>query len=190
MSELKLQCVNDLLGMNFYIPDYQRGYRWTRNEVNRLLEDIHDFFDKDNLTKESFYCLQPLVVCKSNKAVNSWEVIDGQQRLTTILIILNNLMTYLKEDEKIPFSITYNTREKSKKYLDNIDSKQKNTNIDFFHMYEADVTVKEFFKKNSRGNFYPHLVNSKENGKNVCFIWYDVTNDIESGKVKPADVFT
>lgn len=61
----------------FYLPDYQRGYRWTSEEIKLLLDDIYESAGKP-------YCLQPIVVKKSNER---FELIDGQQRLTTIYLI-------------------------------------------------------------------------------------------------------
>jgi uncharacterized protein with ParB-like and HNH nuclease domain len=39
-NQIILKTVTELLGLNFYIPDYQRGYRWTKENVTQLLEDI------------------------------------------------------------------------------------------------------------------------------------------------------
>ena len=71
---------------NLIIPSYQRGYRWTKKEVLRLIEDVFLYDEKKD---GSFYCLQPLVVrhIESN-GKHEWRVIDGQQRLTTIYLIL------------------------------------------------------------------------------------------------------
>ena len=104
-------------GFDFIIPSYQRGYRWTRKEVIRLILDVLSYNqDKDG----KFYCLQPLVV--RHKEVNGqhiWRVIDGQQRLTTIFLLLN----YLIKDEK-KYSLEYErdnvllkTREELKRLL-------------------------------------------------------------------------
>lgn len=91
-NKIELKSVSELLGMKFFIPSYQRGYRWTEQQVKDLLEDIWEFSKKKKQEYE-FYCLQPLVVkCMNNndkqKAqlnINEewYEVIDGQQRLTT-----------------------------------------------------------------------------------------------------------
>lgn len=73
------------LGMQFYVPNYQRGYRWKESQVQQLLNDIKEFdYEKNN--EKKFYCLQPLVVTEDKE--NGWVVIDGQQRLTTLFIIL------------------------------------------------------------------------------------------------------
>src|SRR5574344_399726 len=105
-NTIELKSVGDLHEMNFFIPSYQRGYRWTKEQVEALLNDIDDF---DKRKDGSFYCLQPLVVkereqatleaIKKAQSINqvknlpkgSWSVIDGQQRLTTIHLILNVL---------------------------------------------------------------------------------------------------
>jgi len=72
---------------NFFVPAYQRGYRWTREDVKRLLDDVWE-------TKQvnGDYSLQPVVVKLINNGSNvadnlgqqEWELIDGQQRLTTL----------------------------------------------------------------------------------------------------------
>lgn len=42
-NKIELRSVNELLGMKFYIPSYQRGYRWTEQQVKDLLNDINEF---------------------------------------------------------------------------------------------------------------------------------------------------
>ena len=76
---------------NFFVPDYQRGYRWGENEVKQLLEDIYE-----NGLKP--YYLQPIVV-KTIKN-KSYELIDGQQRLTTLYLLLNYLEKSFSEKVK------------------------------------------------------------------------------------------
>ena len=74
--ELETRNVGDLKGL-FFLPDYQRGYRWGKDEIERMLDDLYE-----NGTHP--YCLQPIVV----KTVGDrYELIDGQQRLTTIFLI-------------------------------------------------------------------------------------------------------
>ena len=93
-----LRFINQLKGLTFHIDKYQRGYRWGIREIHSLLKDIYTF---DN-SKESYYCLQPLVL--REKSQNNFELIDGQQRCTTIYLILKYL---LKEDF---YEIKYETR--------------------------------------------------------------------------------
>ena len=101
-NKIELKSVSELLGMKFFIPSYQRGYRWTEQQVNDLLNDVNGFKPtKDELGFESWYCLQPLVVARMKEndprldneneddKKDWYEVIDGQQRLTTIFIIFH-----------------------------------------------------------------------------------------------------
>ena len=62
-NKIELKSVSDLLGMKFFIPSYQRGYRWTEQQVLDLLNDVNEF---NPLKDGNFYCLQPLVVHKRN----------------------------------------------------------------------------------------------------------------------------
>ncbi|MCX8524689.1 DUF262 domain-containing protein [Chryseobacterium formosus] len=77
-----LKNIEELLDFSFIIDAYQRGYRWDTDQVYSLLTDIDEF----TLKFQSFYCLQPLVVRKIDD--NTYELIDGQQRATTISLIL------------------------------------------------------------------------------------------------------
>ena len=91
---LELKTLNELQQYKFYIPSYQRGYRWKSYEVKDLLNDIADFQPRliDDTDEKTWYCLQPIVI--KNMSNLEYEVIDGQQRLTTIYLILH----YLNQD--------------------------------------------------------------------------------------------
>lgn len=81
---LETKFVADISG-SFYIPSYQRGYRWSETEVVRLLDDIYQNGKKN-------YCLQPVVVRKKE---DQYELIDGQQRLTTLYLIYKYMKQWL-----------------------------------------------------------------------------------------------
>lgn len=170
-NKIKETAVGKLLGMNFSIPGYQRGYRWTEQQVNDLLNDINEFEPENG----SWYCLQPLVVMK--KKDEKWEVIDGQQRITTIYLILACLGVTDK------YTIEYETRKGSKGFLENISEKAEDEakgNIDFFYMHKAYETINNFFEeKKNQEDFKNKLLN------NVKFIWYE----IDEGE-NPVTVFT
>lgn len=131
--------IKDLGGDHFFVEDYQRGYKWGIQQIQELVMDIKDF---NRAGVESFYCLQPVVV--KTIAENKYELIDGQQRLTTIFIILQCL------DEKV-YELTYRTRENSEAFLSNINTLETvngfdvNANIDsvinpFLHHCWMDFT--------------------------------------------------
>ena len=72
----------------YYIPAYQRGYRWTPTQVTQLLDDVREFTKRENPQPEEFYCLQPLVLRPNDDG--AYEVVDGQQRLTTLVNFVSN----------------------------------------------------------------------------------------------------
>ncbi|MFV0212149.1 DUF262 domain-containing protein [Empedobacter falsenii] len=149
MSNISIKPINELLQYNFFIPSYQRGYRWTEKQVTDLLEDINEFIPKEipNSDEKTWYCLQPIVVKKKD---DYWDVIDGQQRLTTIYLILHYLNQRYTEEGRIKlFEIKYATREGSTDYLKNEIGKidKDYLNIDYFHISIAYKTIKEWFKE-------------------------------------------
>ncbi|HIY14750.1 DUF262 domain-containing protein [uncultured Alistipes sp.] len=187
MNTLELKSVAELQDLAFYIPDYQRGYRWTQRQVEDLLNDIFEFSQKDNA---GIYCLQPLVVvprssdeqpldkAHATKVNMQWEVVDGQQRLTTIRLILEVLGRFRFYD------ITYQTRRDSAEFLNGIttveaagekaEEKAKN-NIDFYHIYLAVTVICEWLKEKmdekKKKLFQDILLNR------VKFIWYETKED-------------
>lgn len=182
-NTLKLVPVSMLLGEKFYIPDYQRGYRWTRNEVNKLLEDLTAFFS-DDYKENPYYCMQPLVVCKDENN-DRWEVIDGQQRLTTMFLILN----YLGENP--PFKISYGSRDGSADYLKDPTFDKSVSNVDFYHIYKASQMIETYFKEydeTKKETFYQNLINSDASKQLVNFIWYDVPEKEISPEEKFSDL--
>ena len=189
-NKIELKSISELLGKHFYIPSYQRGYRWEEQQIIDLLNDILEFQTKISRRKVDvgeFYCLQPLIVNKRENEV--WEVVDGQQRLTSIFILLSYLST--KGDYGIPadlFSIEYETREKedcsSKEFLQDITSTTEiiKTNVDFYRMSDAFLIMKKWFEENKPtiGKFVDILISYEPNEKgddeanNIRFIWYPI----------------
>lgn len=122
MSEnsIKLRNIKFLSGKNFFIPDYQRGYRWTSTEVCKMLDDFYEFLlriELDQVEEGEFYCLQPIVVKERpdlDKDGQQWyEVIDGQQRLTTLYLILKVLREFVnpRNSKFVPYHLVYETRQ-------------------------------------------------------------------------------
>ena len=159
---------------NFFVPDYQRGYRWGENEVKQLLGDIYE-----NGLKS--YYLQPIVV-KPIKG-EDFELIDGQQRLTTLYLLLNYLEKSFSEESKTSrkYEITYETRKGTHSYLTDLDPNKKEDNIDFFFIYNAYRTIKEWFKddRSTINKFYFYLT------EYVKIIWYEPEDNVSG-----VDLFT
>ena len=212
-NKIELKSVSELLGMKFFIPSYQRGYRWTDLQIENLLNDIWEFckgVDGD------FYCLQPLVVVKERekdllaeiKQANSieevetllkgkWIVIDGQQRLTTIYLILKAL-----ENAKCP-SIEY----ERESYIEVCDSSDeiKKDNIEIYHLTSAKYFIDRWIHLEKRTDEEKKWINPKDVKIDIevfrnkileqtKFIFYnvgdvseeqehDIFNNLNSGKI-------
>lgn len=163
-AEIKLETkyVGFIQG-KFYIPSFQRGYRWGRDEVTRLLEDVNS-----NGTKN--YCLQPVVVRRRG---DSFELIDGQQRLTTLFLIykyMNISSSGFLDEPK--FSLIYETRAKSEEFLASIDRKIKEENIDFWFMCDAYETIEKWFGSKDKKSTLTNI--NKYFDENIKIIWYEV----------------
>ena len=191
-NSVELKSIAELHEKEFLIPSYQRGYRWTRQQVVDLLNDINEFKPENG----GFYCVQPLVVKRSSEEEvlkqiheaqsltevrdrlqkGKWQVIDGQQRLITILLVLSCL------DKKNFYSIKFETRTDSDEFLVKIASSNEVTggNIDCHFMLKAKNAIVKWLEstKPNKNEFRKKLL------ENVKFIWY------ESVEKDPIEVFT
>lgn len=144
---LELKTVNQLQEFSFYVPSYQRGYRWTEKEVIELLEDISNFNPRlvGNSDEKTWYCLQPVVLKITTDG--SYEIIDGQQRLTTIYLILYYLnQDFVEAKRDSLFRIHYETRGRSEGFLETLhDIKNAEDNIDFHFIANAYKTIEKWF---------------------------------------------
>lgn len=157
---LDTKLVGEIKG-NFHVPSYQRGYRWGEDEVTRLLDDVFQNGKKN-------YCLQPVVVRKKG---DFFELVDGQQRLTTLYLIykyMKNANPFLSEPA---FSLTYETREQSTDFLKKIDMTKKEDNIDFWFIANAYNTIQKWFEQDMQIRVMHIFEYFKED---VKIIWYEV----------------
>ena len=193
-SSVCLKPISDLLideqgqPTQFWIPAYQRGFRWTPLQVTQLLDDVWEYFQgSEERNKQAFYCLQPLVIMAS--ANGKLEVVDGQQRLTTIYILLTYLKDLMIPLKKTQFQIHFETRgEANESFLENIDLSRAEENVDFFHMCKAYDAIEDWFSNRDsmhRITFLQHLLNDDGTGRNVKVIWFQLA---ESDN--PVDAFT
>ena len=157
---LETKLVGEITGF-FFVPSYQRGYRWGSDEVIRLLEDVYQNGKKN-------YCLQPIVV---KRREDGFELIDGQQRLTTLYLIYRYMRNVNPFYPEPTFSLTYETREKSEEFLKNINLFLKDDNIDFWFMSNAYETIKKWFEVDLQIRVTHIFEYFKED---VKIIWYEV----------------
>lgn len=201
---IALKSIYEILDKKFVIPSYQRGYRWGTEQVKDLLEDILEFANKKKDDKE-FYCLQPVVVKKDNEG--KYRVVDGQQRLTSLFLILKYFESLLEEDYYVEdiYSISYETRKDSEAFLKEIRKLKKldRTNIDFYYMSNSYVIIEDWFKESikekrtTKRKFLEVLIDSDiktemlenqekkvDHANNIRVIWYEIQDGNE------IDIFT
>lgn len=184
MNGIELKTVNELSQYSFYIPSYQRGYRWTSQEVLDLLNDIDEFIPREipGTDDKTWYCLQPIVVKQRDE--NLYEVIDGQQRLTTIYLILHYLNRDFVESRRSKlFSVDYETRKNSKIFLENPEEADDSC-VDFYHINMAYTTIEAWFNKKEESlefNKMGYMSKLKFSSK---VIWYETEEE------NPITVFT
>ena len=194
-------------GRTFYVPAYQRGYRWNEEQVKDLLEDLYSFASGKN--EKRFYCLQPIIVKKISKDSAQWkaiiethpqinqekeiyEVVDGQQRLTTLYILLQYIIDHTadeedKEDEqKAMYKLIYETRKNLSDYLQKIGEKTIFDNIDEKHASNAYQCIKRWIENKKTPNLKASNIRSKlatflcqdKNTEESCgslqVVWYEI----------------
>jgi hypothetical protein len=117
-----------------------------------------------------------------------WRVIDGQQRLTSIKLILHFLnQQYVEAKRKLLYSIDYETRGKDADWLKIVDDEvNSDKNIDFAHIYSAYKNIKEWFA--IKGDSYDTFKFSSKLLSDCKFIWYDIEQNGQN-KDKEEDVF-
>jgi len=175
-SELRLKSIAELMQERFVVPSYQRGYRWTRTEVRALLNDLRDFARLDG-ARDSFYCLQPLVV-RRRPDDGVCEVVDGQQRLTTIRLVLHSTREMFPGE---PYAIEFASRPGGREALAAPDQIAADPNIDIFHIRRAYEAIQEWFGEQANsGDFAAKIDVSRallaptSAGRNVRVIWYEL----------------
>ena len=202
---MQRKAIPELLNKKYYIPEYQRGYRWEDKQVLNLLDDLDTFFSGD--TKGQFYCLQPIVVKEVTIDNEKWlEVIDGQQRLTTILILMKVFDQLNAPKFGLPkthsYIIRYATRPSIQNIFDTISiTSEPSTNkavidesknqwpgmIDSLYIYNAAKTILNWFMDEQPrifryGQYFYNTVNSGD--KSVQVVWYETNEDKD-----PHDIF-
>lgn len=202
-NNIDIRSITQLLGLNFYIPDYQRGYRWTTLNVKQLLDDIWEY-RQEKTNANTFYCLQPIVVRKkqwtdsAGKIINGYELIDGQQRLTT----LHRLISYVsrsvgiesikEEYGKVLYTLDYKTRPETKAFLQTTDF--NDSKPDLYYLSNAYKTIDEWFANEERAigrqgknQFLDTLLPTVDTEGSfpewsVQIIWYEINDQNQSSE--------
>lgn len=233
-NKIDQYAIGDLLdGRYFFIPAYQRGYRWCTKQVGDLLRDLLCFANKEGKEDYEFYCLQPVITRpitdrdtiiryfgedKADEVLKkgAWEVIDGQQRLTSIFIIYKFLLydkNYSAEklwerEKRAEFHLYYETRPGSTRFLEENLNDWKNQidkNIDFFHMGHAYEFISEWINSEGteinerfgygrsyddvRDSLYS-LINAKKDNRrgSVQVLWYELEETAKDDKQRTSSI--
>lgn len=160
-------------GEYYNIPEYQRGYKWSSQSIKKLLNDINSFETYGN--SEKFYCLQNITIVE-DKEKNYYNVVDGQQRLTTLSILL----AYLEQYDLIKGKLRYSVRDETQAFLDNyiyqnrkeeweswssdwntfLQSEPEYDFQDIFYMFTAYNTIKKWFNNQGTNGFLKKLLHN------------------------------
>ena len=185
-SKLGTKCIDELIDYSFVIPSYQRGYRWSAVEVKALLDDLNQFRQRHKRASNEerdqlgdFYCLQPIVVMPDRRETDDQgrrrlRLVDGQQRLTTIHI----LMRYLEakgNPVRGHFGLTYETRDPA--YLSSLAAEDRWTTPDAFYMHQAHEAIDAWFNDqhpNTKSHITNILLDPLEEKRNTRVIWYEL----------------
>lgn len=200
MNEINdiLVVLNKLARRNYFIPSYQRGFRWEKQQITELLDDILDF--SENRDDQDYYCLQPVVVRKlsadekilynlENNDEQWYEVIDGQQRITTLTLIIHYFNEQFIGKNKIPEpKIRYETRETciDEIFIDErtdkarCETKDNLSNIDLYHIINSYQYIHNWFSEEREVELDSNKIMSVFRTM-VKVIWYEVNDTINDG---------
>lgn len=189
MSELlksSLLTLDSIEG-SFIIPSYQRAYRWGRKQVENLLDDFYEFATGSGKT----FFLQPLVLCPSDTLPDAYELIDGQQRLTT-LYLLDAALCHVqgRGARQLRYGIVYQARADLEDFLkglvadNDIQFEDVEESLDFYCLFQAWQIIRNWLANKDMGDFLPTFHARLLN--NVKFLWHDSSVESDSS---PAQKF-
>lgn len=176
------QNLTGLKGKTFYIPSQQRGYKWTPRDIRHLLDDLLEF-SKDR-SDAKIYCLQPLSVIKKDEKI--YEVLDGQQRLTSLYLIGKGF----GEPELYNFKFESDYNNSRMEFMRHCEKKiskdeEKKLSIDLYHIHKAFQTVDNWMKGHpSDVDNVKKLMYDENRRKSVKFIWYLIDADSSDEEAK------
>ena len=168
----------DVLSLdNLTLPVYQRPYKWEEKNVNELFTDLNSVIEKSNQNKEDYkyrYRLGSVILFKTNNPKTNnpeYEIVDGQQRLTTLMLIigcLNQLGCEIYNNQEQEKRIDLNKIEKF------VEDSFKKGEVNQKHLSENYKLIESKIKSESKG--YPEKL-IKFLKKNITFVQFIVTGD-------------
>ena len=141
---------NDENKCKYIIPIYQRNYAWGNDEISSLLQDIKNACEQNKEQDKNYYIGSLVVYRRDN---DDFEVIDGQQRLTTLTLIMHHL-------GKLSFrNVSFEHRDESEQALSNLNSEKLPSNFS-----QALKTIKKVIDEwgNNKDEFVNFLLDKVE----------------------------
>ncbi len=186
LSTGMIKSIKDLTDYRFKICSYQRGYRWDENQVTDLIRDLYEFSTCNDQSVE--YSLQPIIVKERDDG--SWELVDGQQRLTTLWLI-TKVRDVARREPGAFYSLEYEGKEAFSNLLNQIDEESKtnpsindiisglddmaNQSLDACMLIEALNCISKY-EIDGKG-MYTFTHNICDNFSKVKVIWYQLEKD-------------
>ncbi len=185
----------------FNVPSLQRTYRWGEKEITLLLNDLYEFYNTNEDSTNDFYPLQPLIL-KKNKNYDCYDILDGQQRLTTIKLIGAYLKSKDHNLNACNIDISYESRsnveeiflEIDKNSDDNLSDKYKDK-MELYYISKAFACIKNWFEpsqKNEKKKSNDEEVKRREDsiykvlfddGSKSRFYVYELEDDADEKKI-------
>jgi len=181
-NNIDLKSIEELLDYNFYIPSYQRGYKWTPRDIRLLLDDLLEFANDPSDAK--IYCLQSLSVIKIDE--RDYEVLDGQQRLTSLYLINKGF----GEPEPYDFNFKSDPGNSRMNFMrccekEIFKDKEKELAIDLYHIHKAFQAVTKWIEDHPNDvDNVKKLIYGENNRKSVKFIWHLIDADSSNEEAK------
>lgn len=150
----------------YVIPIYQRNFEWGESEIRQLILDIYDY-SVDNYDKD--YYIGTLIVYDRK---NNFEIIDGQQRLTTLCILLSLIKNEYEDrykkyiTENYNLNLTFDSRKNSTETLKTLFNKDKNYTEKYISENQNSITegyiickkvLSEILNKDNEDKFFKYL---------------------------------
>lgn len=184
----------------FNVPSLQRTYRWGEKEITLLLNDLYEFYNANKDSPNAFYLLQPLIL-KKNKNYDCYDILDGQQRLTTIKLIGAYLKSKDHNLNACNIDISYESRsnveeiflEIDKNSDDNLSDKYKDK-MELYYISKAFACIENWFEPSKKnGKKKPNNEEAKRrdsiykvlfgDGSKSCFYVYELEDDADEKKI-------
>lgn len=186
-----LKKLHELEGVRFFIPAYQRGYRWTNRQINELLDDINA------LRGENWYCLQPIVILPMSKERQEeygleggewFEVVDGQQRITTIALCIHYMNELQPRKPIKEIQLYYETKPiapSTRNFLEGLEINMETHKaiwpwhdiddfVDYYYLTRAYEGIDAWYDKHDTA--WEDLKSKLRNRTQV--IWYELEDDL------------